>query len=52
MKALLKHIEGDKVIWMVALLLSLVSILAVYSSIGSLAVKEHATTYKYLIKHK
>ena len=51
MKALLKHIEGDKVIWMVALLLSLVSILAVYSSIGSLAVKEHATTYKYLIKH-
>ena len=51
MKALLKHIEGDKVIWMVALLLSLVSILAVYSSIGSLAVKTDAGTFKYLIKH-
>ena len=34
-----KYIKGDKVIWLVVLLLSILSILAVYSSIVTLAYK-------------
>lgn len=51
MKALLNKLEGDKVIWIVALLLGLVSVLAVYSAVGSLAVRNNATQSTYLIKH-
>lgn len=51
MKALLNKLEGDKVIWIVALLLGLVSVLAVYSAVGSLAVRNNATQSMYLVKH-
>ncbi|MEM9052426.1 MAG: hypothetical protein AAGC47_10275, partial [Bacteroidota bacterium] len=34
-----KYLKGDKVIWMVCLFLGMVSLLAVYSSISSLAYK-------------
>ncbi|MGI8582532.1 MAG: FtsW/RodA/SpoVE family cell cycle protein [Chitinophagaceae bacterium] len=42
--------KGDKVIWAIVILLTLVSILVVYSSIGSLAYKMNKTTESYLFK--
>jgi cell division protein FtsW len=48
----LKDIKGDKVIWVIVLLLSIVSLLAVYSSTGTLAYKKQGgNTEYYLIKH-
>lgn len=47
-----KKIKGDKVIWIVVFLLSIFSILAVYSSTGSLAYrKQGGNTEYYLFKH-
>jgi len=47
-----KHFRGDKVIWVVVMLLALLSILAVYSSTGTLAYKnQHGNTEYYLLKH-
>jgi cell division protein FtsW len=47
-----EHLRGDKTIWMVALLLGMVSLLAVYSSIASLAFKrEGGSTLHFLFKH-
>ncbi|MBE0640842.1 MAG: cell division protein FtsW, partial [Bacteroidales bacterium] len=52
MLARLQNIKGDKVIWMVVILLSGLSILAVYSSSSSLAYRTQAgNTGHYLIKH-
>lgn len=52
MSAFLKNIKGDKVIWMVVILLSALSILAVYSSSSSLAYRMQAgNTEHYLIRH-
>ncbi len=46
-----KYIKGDKVIWMVILLLSIISLLAVYSASGSLAfAKKDGNTFYYLAK--
>ena len=51
MSSISKHIRGDRVIWMVIILLSMISILAVYSSTGSLAYKiRGGNTGYYLIK--
>lgn len=51
MSSISKHIRGDRVIWMVIILLSLISILAVYSSTGTLAYKVRGgNTGYYLIK--
>ncbi len=51
MNAISKHIRGDRVIWMVIILLSMISILAVYSSTGTLAYKVRGgNTGYYLIK--
>ncbi len=48
----LTHIKGDRVIWMVVVILSLLSLLAVYSSTGTLAYKyQEGNTVYYLIKH-
>ena len=48
----LKNIKGDKVIWIVVILLSIFSILAVYSSTGTLAYrKQSGNTEYYLVKH-
>jgi cell division protein FtsW len=44
------RLEGDKVIWMVALILSVASLLSVYSSISSLAVKAGGNSTKFLTK--
>ena len=42
--------KGDKVIWAIVIVLTLVSILVVYSSIGSLAYKMNKSTESYLFK--
>ncbi|CAN5341201.1 FtsW/RodA/SpoVE family cell cycle protein [soil metagenome] len=47
---LLNKTRGDKVIWAIVLLLTLISILVVYSSIGSLAYKMNKSTESYLFK--
>jgi len=52
MKAILSRIKGDKVIWAVVFLLSIFSLLAVYSSTGTLAYRyQSGNTEYYLIKH-
>jgi len=49
---LFKYIKGDKVIWTVVLLLSLLSVLVVYSSVIALAYRyKGGDTSSYLIKH-
>jgi cell division protein FtsW len=49
---LLHRLRGDRVIWVAALLLGLISLLAVYSSISSLAFKrEGGSTLHFLFKH-
>ncbi len=50
MKQLLNKTKGDQIIWGVVLVLSLVSLLAVYSSVSSLAIRKHTTTSHFLIK--
>jgi len=49
---LAKYFRGDGVIWGVVILLSLFSLLAVYSSTGSLAYQsQDASTATYILKH-
>ncbi len=52
MKNMVGDIKGDKVIWVVVLFLSLFSLLAVYSSTGTLAYKyQGGNTEYYMLKH-
>lgn len=53
MKALFgTYLQGDRVIWTVVIALSLLSVLAVYSSTGTLAYKyQGGNTWYYLFKH-
>jgi cell division protein FtsW len=46
-----KHLKGDPVIWAVAILLSMISILVVYSATGTLAFKRMSNPEAYLMKH-
>lgn len=49
---LVKYFKGDGVIWGVVIILSLFSLLAVYSSTGSLAYQtQGASTASYILKH-
>jgi cell division protein FtsW len=49
---LFKYIKGDKVIWVTVLLLSIVSVLVVYSAVVALAYRyKGGDTGSYLIKH-
>jgi cell division protein FtsW len=49
---LLKKLKGDRVIWIVVILLSTMSLLAVYSSTGTLAYKyQGGNTEYYMLKH-
>jgi cell division protein FtsW len=50
MQAILKNTKGDKVIWAVVILLSMISLLAVYSSTQSLAYRMDRNASYYLIK--
>jgi len=52
MLKVVKNIKGDKVIWIVVIILCIFSLLAVYSSTGTLAnKKQHGNTEYYLFKH-
>ncbi|MCD4747179.1 MAG: FtsW/RodA/SpoVE family cell cycle protein [Bacteroidales bacterium] len=52
MNTFLNNIKGDKVIWAVVILLSVFSLLAVYSSTGTLAYKyQSGNTEYYMFKH-
>lgn len=52
MSILLHRLKGDRVIWMTALCLGVISLLAVYSSISSLAFKrDGGSTLHFLLKH-
>lgn len=44
------YLRGDKMIWLVVMLLFLISMLAVYSSTGTLAYKMQVGSEKYLMK--
>ena len=47
-----KHFKGDRTIWLIVFILSIFSLLAVYSSTGTLAYKyKSGNTEYYLIKH-
>jgi cell division protein FtsW len=47
-----KHFKGDRTIWLIVFILSIFSLLAVYSSTGTLAYKfQKGNTEYYLIKH-
>lgn len=45
------NIQGDKHIWLIIFLFSLISLLAVYSATGSLAYKHNSMAEAYLFKH-
>ena len=47
---LLNRTKGDKVIWAIVIMLTMVSILVVYSSIGSLAYRMNKSTESYLFR--
>jgi len=52
MNVFLTKIKGDKLIWAVVFILTIVSFLAVYSSTGTLAYKYHGgDTNYYMLKH-
>ncbi|MGV3637725.1 MAG: FtsW/RodA/SpoVE family cell cycle protein [Flavobacteriales bacterium] len=52
MNTVFQKLKGDRVIWMTVLFLGLISLLAVYSSISSLAFKrEGGSTMHFLLKH-
>ncbi|MEN9369817.1 MAG: hypothetical protein RI952_682 [Bacteroidota bacterium] len=52
MNWILKNAKGDRYIWLVVIFLSLISLLAVYSSTGTLAYKkQHGNTEYYIYKH-
>jgi cell division protein FtsW len=46
----INRLKGDKVIWVIVIALSLISIAAVYSSSSSLAFREEKSTFFYLMK--
>jgi cell division protein FtsW len=52
MNWIFSHLKGDKVIWLLIILISIVSILAVYSSTSALAFKfREGNTEYFLVKH-
>ena len=48
---LVSKTKGDRVIWGIVVILTLVSLLVVYSSTGSLAYRLSRSTESYLFKH-
>lgn len=51
MDRILSNTKGDRWIWLIVILLSLISLLAVYSAIGSLAYKRGVGAESILMKH-
>jgi cell division protein FtsW len=50
-KAILDHTKGDRWIWIIIILLSLISVLAVYSATGTLAYKRGVGSESLMFKH-
>jgi len=51
-KEIFKYFEGDRTIWLIIFVLTVVSMLAVYSATGTLAYKyHHGDTSHYLFRH-
>ncbi|PRY55374.1 cell division protein FtsW [Arcticibacter pallidicorallinus] len=50
-ESILSRAKGDRWIWLIVILLSVLSLLAVYSSTGTLAYKKGVGTEQYLFKH-
>ncbi|MFD0792621.1 FtsW/RodA/SpoVE family cell cycle protein [Mucilaginibacter litoreus] len=51
MNQILNNVKGDRWIWLIVILLSVLSMLAVYSSTGTLAYKQGKATEFILMKH-
>ena len=51
MYRILDKTKGDRWIWLIVILLSVISMLAVYSSTGTLAYKQGKANETYLLKH-
>src|SRR5690606_23683103 len=51
MEKAFSKLKGDRWLWIIIIILSVWSLLAVYSSVGTLAYKEGRGTEVYLIKH-
>jgi len=51
LNAILNKTKGDRWIWLIVILLSVWSLLAVYSSTGTIAYKHDKSAEQYLIKH-
>ncbi len=51
MNAIINSIKGDRWIWLIVILLSVISLLAVYSAIGTLAYKRGVGAESILMKH-
>lgn len=52
MRTIFTYLKGDRVIWIIAMILAAVSLLSVYSSISALAYKHYdGNTLYYLLKH-
>lgn len=49
--SILSRLKGDKIIWLVIFLISLISLLSVYTGVGSPALKAHGSTGYHLIRH-
>jgi len=51
MQQLLKKLQGDRVIWMVVIFLSLISLLSVYSSVSTAAYRDGSNSFAFMLKH-
>ncbi|MEY3398837.1 MAG: hypothetical protein RL220_1431 [Bacteroidota bacterium] len=51
LRRVIDRLQGDRVIWMVAVFLSFFSVVAVYSGISTLAYKAEGNSLKFLLKH-
>src|SRR6201985_3679443 len=51
MNRILENTKGDRWIWLIVILLSMISLLAVYSAIGTLAYKKGVGAESILMKH-
>src|SRR6201995_3318858 len=51
MNKVLNNVRGDKWIWLIVILLSAISMIAVYSSVGTLAYKSGTSPELKLMKH-
>ncbi len=49
MKKILDNVKGDKVIWSVIVILSLFSLLLIYSTTDRLALQYNSSTFKYMV---